>query len=622
MLNPDNRHLYLQSLKPPANYELEYGIGTTYTLDLTTLLMIPLAASSFSTFENKEISSDNIALFDSLQKIINKLTVFCQEGQIALPKNINLLYSFLDQTVVEAKPVYEDRVFHPKTWILKFSCDENDDKYRMVILSRNITFDKSWDNIVVLEGEKMNRINQNNKPLSDFISYLPQIAANKIPTSQTSKILDFAEEIKKVKFNTPEGFTDDIEFCPLGISNSSQDFWPFKKDCDRAMIVSPFISSNLLNRFPSQDNILISSADSLSDLQSNIKPNFTRIFILNDAVEELNLSDEEAEDIKSDINFSSGLHSKLFIQENDDKVFLWAGSANATYAAFNGNIEFLVGFQGNRPEIGIDKLLGDLDDDRSFINLLEEYGYIPDNSEDEDLQDDLTKKLGEYKKKILDLGLKLEVIKGSSDEEDLFNLKMSAGNFSDNDFLTSSLKSLCCPITRKIEKYGKNMNKIFAGESIVFKSMSLAALTSFIGFTLNIEENNHKEAVSFVLNLPVDNIPEKRNEEILYNIVTNRNKFIRYLIFLLDDEHIEFTFNNQLKDTFRYGDFSRGEFSAFNFPLMEEMLKALSRDPEKLDAIDTLLKKLKKSEKADEILPPGFDLLWEPLMKVRLEKFE
>ncbi len=43
MLEPHNRRDLIESLKPPAGYTLDYAVGTSYTLDLLTVLIAPLA---------------------------------------------------------------------------------------------------------------------------------------------------------------------------------------------------------------------------------------------------------------------------------------------------------------------------------------------------------------------------------------------------------------------------------------------------------------------------------------------------------------------------------------------------------------------------------------------------
>lgn len=47
MLEPDTRELLLDALRPPDDCELVHAVGTTYSLDLQTLLFAPLAFAMF-----------------------------------------------------------------------------------------------------------------------------------------------------------------------------------------------------------------------------------------------------------------------------------------------------------------------------------------------------------------------------------------------------------------------------------------------------------------------------------------------------------------------------------------------------------------------------------------------
>ena len=49
--------------------------------------------------------------------------------------------------------------------------------------------------------------------------------------------------------------------------------------------------------------------------------------------------------------------SRLFIGETGGMAQVWTGSANATNAAFGGNVEFLVELEGDKSSCGIDAFL-------------------------------------------------------------------------------------------------------------------------------------------------------------------------------------------------------------------------------------------------------------------------
>ena len=53
--------------------------------------------------------------------------------------------------------------------------------------------------------------------------------------------------------------------------------------------------------------------------------------------------------------------------------------------------------------------------------------------------------------------------------------------------------------------------------------------------------------------------------------------------------------------------------------MFETMLKALDRDPKKLDQVHRFVNDLKGTEEGRQLLPDDFDAVWEPLWAARQE---
>jgi len=611
ILNPDNRHLYLEALRPPVDYEFDFVIGTTYSLDLTTLMMVPLAAADFTSGEDQKILKDRIAILESLQKSADRLSVFCQQGQISIPDNVNSLYSFLEETIFEVSPEKENRVFHPKIWLLKFSDDKDQIKYRLIILSRNITFDKAWDTILVLEGIYSENSIDSNRPLADFIKYLPKITVNIMKDNKQKTLKEISKEIMYVDFIAPDTFNSKIQFYPIGIKDYNSK--PFPDNYQRTMIISPFISSGLLKNLKGNNNILISKDDEINQIYDEIKENFKDIYVVNNMLE--SIEEERKDEIESDINIRSGLHTKLFLFEKNNEVEILTGSANATNAAFNGNIEFMAGLKTSKNKFGIKNILSDKLD-TSFIGLLDKYYDTGEDEKDEN--QDLKDKLRNAKIQILNFDLYLIAHEQRGSDNNLFDLEMKA-NKKSNKFDVEKAK--CWPITRDGKVHSLSLSDLFDNGSVIFNSLSLISLTRFIAFSIEISSDSKTEKTNFVLNLPIEGVPEIRNDEILYSIINDRNKFIKYLIFLLGDTETDFYLENNIRNILNRSS-GKEAHKLLNIPLLEEMVKALSDEPKKLDAIDRLVRRLKKDDKAKTILPKGFESCWESIMKVRSENFD
>ncbi len=185
MLEPRARRLLLDALRPPDGYALGHAVGTTYSLDLLALLVAPLAFSMFEV-DDDEGRADPLALFAALRRHAGRVTLFCEAGRIAVPARSQPLFGYLEEAVYEATAPASDRAFHPKVWVLRFVADNGPVKYRVLCLSRNLTFDRSWDTALALDGELTDRKTgiALNRPLSDFIAALPSLARTTLRTAR------------------------------------------------------------------------------------------------------------------------------------------------------------------------------------------------------------------------------------------------------------------------------------------------------------------------------------------------------------------------------------------------------------------------------------------------------
>jgi len=139
-----NRLDYGEMLIPPQGYRLAKAMAATYSLDLNTLLSIPIALFYAQTLEGT-VEGERIQLLEAIQRCPDVLRIYHQRGKIQVPRNQNRLYGLLEDCVVGVLPRGADSSFHPKVWILRFEADDAPVKYRLIVLSRNLTYDRSWD---------------------------------------------------------------------------------------------------------------------------------------------------------------------------------------------------------------------------------------------------------------------------------------------------------------------------------------------------------------------------------------------------------------------------------------------------------------------------------------------
>ena len=173
MLKPDSDRVdYGEELAPPVGYALTKAIGCTYSLDLNTLISIPisLGQSAEMIFDS---SKGKLQLLDGLIKTANKIHIYCQKGKITVPKESIKLYSLLEESIYEVLPK-DNSSFHPKLWIVRYDSKTRVDSpiYKVIVLSRNLTGDRSYDISMVIDGKVSSKVNKDNTPICNYVTYL------------------------------------------------------------------------------------------------------------------------------------------------------------------------------------------------------------------------------------------------------------------------------------------------------------------------------------------------------------------------------------------------------------------------------------------------------------------
>lgn len=192
MIKPaEDRLSYSKLLKPPVDYVVDFAVGTTYSLDLEALVGVPMAFNLGEEMESEFMRNPLLAL-ESLRRDAEKFILFCEGGQIKVPNGINYVYSLLEESVCEVL-LPNKHAFHPKVWVLKYKHKETEEAiYRLLVLSRNLTFDRSWDLVVALEGKETNARKRKNIPLVTFLNELSKYVKNK---NKIKQMKEFIEEI-------------------------------------------------------------------------------------------------------------------------------------------------------------------------------------------------------------------------------------------------------------------------------------------------------------------------------------------------------------------------------------------------------------------------------------------
>lgn len=613
MLNPQDRSLLLESLRPPAGYKLDHAIGCTFSLDLHALLTTPLAFTFFD-WEDKEgkITSDPLALLESIRRHADRITIFCQAGQIAVPRKQERIFAYLERSVHEVIPPTPNGVFHPKIWLIRYTHDTEPVCYRFLCLSRNLTFDKSWDTILVLDGLLTDRTNAFgiNNPVGDFIAHLPRLALTPLDQGTLEKIELLQHEVRRVQFEPPLGI-EELSFHPIGIPGYKNfSFDPPKRSI---LAMSPFLSEGFLKKLAQKrtDCVLISLPESLQGISPETLQLYKQIFTLSRDAEAEEPEEEQTEQQNDPL--LSGLHAKLFVMNDGWKANIWTGSANATDAAFNTNVEFLVRLRGRYVDMGIQKLL-EQDKKTNFADLLQE--YRPEDQPpppSRPVQEELEKRLHEARMAITCSMLSAEITPFENAQEYQLAIKADPDNM---PAFHPDIKVQCWPITlNSSHALPANFSQ---NNTPTFNKVSLDALTPFFAFELMCSLQGETLRERFVTKLKLIGEPAGRLQKLLRSLLENKSQVLRLLLLLLADQAMSI---GELMDIQRHLGItgtSSGN-TGHEIPLLESLMKALAHNPAKLDRINRLVEDLDKTEDGCSLLPEGFMQIWEPIWQTRQE---
>ena len=211
MLNPKNNRLdYGSILSPPSNYEIDFAIGTTYSLDLDALVGASISLG-LSQENDSDLTDNAIFLLEALRSTGDKIALFCQSGQIHLPTKVTPLYILLEDMVFQVTRYNSAKTssFHPKFWLLRYTNENNDVLYRVIVLSRNLTFDRSWDISFTMDGYKLDKKTDKTAPLINFIDYLIDFTTSK---DKINKMNEIKEELPYIHFDLNSNIFNDFHF--------------------------------------------------------------------------------------------------------------------------------------------------------------------------------------------------------------------------------------------------------------------------------------------------------------------------------------------------------------------------------------------------------------------------
>jgi hypothetical protein len=583
MLQPDGRAVLVELLRPPPGAELVRGIATTFTLDLTSALAAPLSFASHRLGSGK----DPVAIMQAINLASDHLDIFCQAGHVTAPSGVPDLVGFLEKMVHPVQSPHVGGLFHPKIWLLEFS-DGSETSFRFLCASRNLTADRSWDVVVRLDGTRGPRRLATNNPLRDLTLNLPTWAIQPLPANRTARIQALAESVRYAEWEHPDDVRGVI-FHALGATHrrSTLDF-----SGTRHLVISPFATDEGLQRVAplgSKSVQVVSRIDDLERLDPDTLSRLHSTFVIDDFAS-LEQTDDKATATK---DFLVGLHAKTYVIERGHAAHVLLGSANATSAAFNGNIEFLVEMVGTKSKLGIETFLGDEVPFRQMLLPYEaEGGQQPSSGDEAD--------------RLLEAALRtaatLALNAEARPEGDLYALRVTAKEpLSLDATMTATIELLTRP---------GDAARLQVAVDVTFANLEMVDVTPFLVLRVT---DSRRATRSTVVYAALTGDPPGRRDELIARQVDTPEKFLRFLALLL-----ALTGAGQMGGPFGEGAGGAG-WHAGQAGVFETLVRALGAKMSALEDIAPLVERLRRSEKGRQVLPVGFGELWDLVWAAHLQ---
>jgi hypothetical protein len=602
MLTPESDRLdYGKQLNPPEGYELDSAIATTYSLDLNTLLAVPIALCFNDTLDG-DIKGEKLALLEAIGQLKGKLKVFYQKGNIAYPPKYNRLYTLLEPCL---HPVIPDggefSSFHPKLWLLRFVESDTPERkahviYRLIVLSRNLSFDRSWDVALSLDGKKdKDKADPYNNDWIDFLKHL----LSKDKTFVPAQIMK--RELNHLVWQAPNKFHQAIQL-RVGGDSYGRPIEIKQQDNDKLLVVSPFLKSTgggvnaldwLASFAPQGKKYLFSRAEELNSVGEQ-KLSDWKCFAINEGI----VNGEERLELNEGVieQQAQNLHAKIIINQKGDIAHWHLGSANATTAALGDvknkrprNTEMMVRMKGHKSKVGIDLLMKQWLGENPGSGLFVEHEFEEIESAETDGLDKILRKTVH-----LIISANWKLVCSQEHQENIYTL-----------ILTTDLR-LPMPEGTSVKVGQLAISGVHVLErQMKWLNVDITNISALIPVHISLIRHGVCVEKQLIIEAEIElEGGDCRHEYILKSMVDSEEKLLSYVRLLLQvhpDKNDWLSFDSE--DS--YGSASSLIFS--DSPIFEQLLMASSRHPKILKRIELLLKRLTAS---GVDIPDNFKELW------------
>ena len=600
MLAPDSRALLLDALRPPPDHYLHRAVATTFTLDLESALMVPLALAGLLSEENP----NPVDIMAPLRQMSERFDIFCQAGAINAAGWRSDLVALLEDSIHEVNQPRERRIFHPKVWALRFVGTSGNPSFRLVVLSRNLTASRSWDTVLWLDGRPEGRRPiANNAPLGRFIAALSGLAVSELSAERDEALKELADDLRRVQWEKPDGVRE-VRFHPIGLQGERSFQVEEHFGGYRQLVISPFVRDGLMQRVldfgTGRKAVLISRGEALQALSEEVTDRLDAYEL--DSAAQLSLDDTEEERKQT---FLTNLHAKIFVAERARRAHLFVGSANATEGAFDGNVEFLCELVGQTARYGVDALVGENAPLRAMLTP-----YVASENPEIDQTETAARDLERLLMAIAQVGFRTTV--GRQDDGWLPRITAD----SKLPPIPESVRVTIAPYNHATETH--ELHSVEPVE-IELPPREIADVTAFLQLTARQTDEGVVVERSTVVCSRLDGAPDDRRDEILARQIDSPEKFMRLLSLLMG-----FASGSVPGNGDGTGGWGRSWSTGPGQGVLELLARALSENPKSIDHLARIVEHLRGSSRGTAVLPAGWDDVWLPALEARraMEKVE
>lgn len=597
MLTPDGRSVLLDDLRAPAGYAIDHAVATTFTLDLTAAMLPPFA---FADLETTSSRPDPISMLHALRRASEKVDIFCQAGAIVVPRSADLV-AFLEPMVHQV--TIGRRLFHPKVWVMRFTAEGLAPRLRVLVLSRNLSHDNTWDVSVRLDSDGMDeRPRATNQPLVDLLRWMPDNVV-RIDEERTARVLALASDVARVRWEHPED-VERLSFHTVGLPG----YGPLELEpSGRQLVISPFVTPEGLGMLTRDvaSTALISRQEALDLIPENDLEGIEAYTMAADAEIPETAEQQAGEENPGDVTAEpaarlNGLHAKIYVRNLSSrwtKAKVLLGSANATGPGLSSNVELLVGVEGRLERLGVDQVLPPDGDAKVGIRrLVEPYArQDPPNRE----KDEIQRRLQNLLREIAARPHTVRVTPDARSEATTYRASVTTVSpypLRDDAHVTVAL------LTRP-----GSATPVVGDLDLTVEGLDLADVTP----CLEITATHGEITEATVILADLIGVPEGRLDAVIARQVSDPAKFMQLLLLLLsmgDPAAMAALLAGKAGE----GDGSSAAFSGMGSGILELVLRGLDARGDSIEDVQRLVDAVD-----DDVLPEGFAELWKIVVEAR-----